>query len=105
MNIWLINEINSEIKSLSTLVIENQKFPITDKDIKKLLVEINSNRPDLIEDVFDLAHLRDDEINELKDTIEDLNERLTDYEDEEFNDYIESKDLYDYEEDENETDD
>ena len=104
MNIWLINEINSEVKSLSTLVIEDQKFPICDKDIKKLLSEIKNNRPDLIEDVFDLNYLRDDKINELKSTIEDLNEKLLDYESEEYNDYQESKDLYEYEEEEDETD-
>lgn len=98
MNIWLINEINSEVKSLSTLVIEDQKFPICDKDIKKLLFEIQNNRPDLIEDVFDLNYLRDDKINELKNTIEDLNEKLLDYESEEYDDYQESKGLYEYQE-------
>lgn len=98
MNIQVINEINKEACSMTTLKLGEQEYPLTEKELINLLTQLKYRRDDLFEDldsvkVTELSDEIDDlrqENVELRSDIEDLewsNENLRDILDENCIDY------------------
>lgn len=73
MVIKIVNKINKDKKSISTLCINDYEFALTEDDLIKLLDEINYKRKDLIESFITAINQPiTDKINELEDTISEL---------------------------------
>ena len=73
MNIQIINKIDKDKKSISTLYLDNSIFALTEDDLIKLLDEINYKRKDVIESfITTINQPITDKINELEDTISEL---------------------------------
>lgn len=98
MNIQVINKINKEACSMTTLKLGEQEYPLTEKELINLLTQLKYRRDDLFEDldsvkVTELSDEIDDlrqENVELRSDIEDLewsNENLRDILDENCIDY------------------
>ena len=98
MNIQVINKINKEACSMTTLKLGEQEYPLTEKELINLLTQLKYRRDDLFEDldsvkVTELSDEIDDlrqENVELRSDIEDLewsNENLRDLLDENCIDY------------------
>lgn len=79
MNIRLISEVNKATHSINSLIIDDQKFYMTEKDLKALIDQLFYRRDDLIEEKLK-GYNYYDELKELKDNISDLSDRLEKYE-------------------------
>ena len=81
MNIQIINKIDKDKKSISTLYINDYEFALTEDDLIKLLAEINYKRKDLIESFITAINQPIiDKINELEDTISELRSTVNELE-------------------------
>lgn len=66
MNIQVINKINKEACSMTSLKIGEQEYPLTEKELINLLTQLKYRRDDLFEDLDSVK------VTELSDEIDDL---------------------------------
>lgn len=66
MNIQVINKINKEACSMTTLKLGEQEYPLTEKELINLLTQLKYKRDDLFEDLDSVK------VTELSDEIDDL---------------------------------
>ena len=66
MNIQVINKINKEACSMTSLKIGEQEYPLTEKELINLLTQLKYRRDDLFEDLDSVK------VIELSDEIDDL---------------------------------
>ena len=66
MNIQVINKINKEACSMTTLKLGEQEYPLTEKELINLLTQLKYRRDDLFEDLDSVK------VIELSDEIDDL---------------------------------
>ena len=66
MNIQVINKINKEACSMTSLKIGEQEYPLTEKELINLLAQLKYRRDDLFEDLDSVK------VIELSDEVDDL---------------------------------
>lgn len=66
MDIQVINKINKEACSMTTLKLGEQEYPLTEKELINLLTQLKYRRDDLFEDLDSVK------VTELSDEIDDL---------------------------------
>ena len=86
--ILISNKLDKEHRSITSLIIGNNKFPLNEKDWLSLISQIQINRPDLIEEYIQdilspyldrIAYLQD-ENDELNSEVDSLRYELEEYE-------------------------
>ena len=71
MGVQFINKINKESNSLTTLKIEDEEFPLTEKDLTQLVRALYDARQDVFNEAG-LIYENEAEVQELKDRVEEL---------------------------------
>lgn len=61
-----INIVKREACSITTLKVNDQEFPLTEKELTKLLLELKNKRPDIFDDLYS------ERVSELSAELEDL---------------------------------
>ena len=70
MDIRVVNKINKEHNSLTTLIIDNKEFNLNEKELFNLIYQLNLMRDDVVKEV--IGDDSDNEISELKEKISEL---------------------------------
>ena len=79
MVIKVVNKINKEYGSLTTLSLGEQEFPLTEKDLFNLIYQLNLMRDDVVKEAIN--DNSDNEISELKEKVSELESDLEESED------------------------
>lgn len=81
-DIQVVNKLNKDACSLTTLVIDSQEFPLTEKEWERLLSQITTMRPDLNASYTDVIEELEDAKERIRD-LEDIVDAQDSYSDEE----------------------
>ena len=86
-NIQIKNILNKDANSMTTLKIDEQEIPLTEKEVKTLFEQLYENRPDIFEEVVgslleEIEELTDN-LNDAESQIDNLKDELKFYEDSE----------------------
>lgn len=79
MDIKVVNKINKEHDSITTLIFGEQEFPLTEKELFNLIYQLNLMRDDVVKEVID--DNSGNEIKELKEKVSELEFELEESED------------------------
>lgn len=77
--IQIINKVNSENNSLTTLKVDDLEIALSEKELKLLFEQLYENRSDIFEDVVSSLFM---EIESLKEELNDAEEQISNLEDE-----------------------
>lgn len=94
MDIKVVNKVNKEHNSLTTLIIDNKEFNLNEKELFNLIYQLNLMRGDIIREVID--DNSDNEIDKLKDKVNELESELeeSEYRVSELEDILDEEGIY-----------
>lgn len=81
MDVKVINKLNKVGCSITTLKFDNEEIPLNEKDLYNLVYQLNIMRNDIIKEVLEIDEYEDEkdsELEDLKNTISDLERDLDD---------------------------
>lgn len=88
MDIKIVNKINYDNKSITTLVVGEQEYPLSEKELNSLVESLNNYRPDLLDEAFSLTEqarekeLLESRVESLEEDLQFANDRIDELEDE-----------------------
>lgn len=94
MDIRVVNKVNKEHNSLTTIALGEHEFHLNEKELFDLMYQLNLMRDDVVKEVVD--DNSDNEINELKEKVNELESELEESEDRvsELEDILDEEGIY-----------